>query len=160
MSAESFIQRHIRNLPLFARLSNDQINAVAAICELIRLEPGQLAFKQNEPTKGMMLMVGGRGVLTRQNVNGLEEPIGAVETGQYINESALYASGRETANLRIVQSAIIILIPRGRFVQVLTRFPELRTNLRVQTAADQRETARKLFKGQRENDGANQDRHI
>ncbi|MBE2270448.1 MAG: cyclic nucleotide-binding domain-containing protein [Anaerolinea sp.] len=152
MSAESFIQRHIRNLPLFARLSNDQINAVAAICELIRLEPGQLAFKQNEPTKGMMLMVGGRGVLTRQNVNGLEEPIGAVETGQYINESALYASGRETANLRIVQSAIIILIPRGRFVHVLTRFPELRTNLRVQTAPDQREATRKLFKGQRENE--------
>lgn len=152
MATDPFIQRHVRNLPLFARLTVQEVDAVARAAEVIQLQPGQIAFQQGQPTRGLMLFVAGRGVLTRRNANNVEEPVGAVEAGQYINESALYSTTRETASLRIVEPAVIILIPRGRFVQLLTHKPELRVNLRVETAADQRETPRYLFKGQRENE--------
>lgn len=152
MASDPFIQRHIRNLPLFARLTSEQIDMVARAAEVVRLQPGQLAFQQNQPTRGLMLFVAGRGVLTRLNENGVEEPVGSVETGQYINESALYATSRESASLRIVQPAVIILIPRGRFVNLLQHIPELRVNLRVETAGEHRETPRHLFKGQRDNE--------
>jgi hypothetical protein len=152
MATDPFIQRHIRNLPLFARLTAEQIDAVARIAEVVQLQPGQIAFQQGQPTRGLMLFVAGRGVLTRLNANNIEEPIGAVEAGQYINESALYTTTRENASLRIVQPAVILLIPRGRFVQLLAHDSALRVNLRVETAPDQRETARTLFKGQRDNE--------
>jgi len=152
MASDPFIQRHIRNLPLFERLTAQQVDMVAKAAEVIQLQPGQFAFQQNQPTRGLMMFVAGRGVLTRLNANNLEEPIGSVEQGQYINESALYTTTRETANLRIVQPSVIILIPRGRFVNLLSHIPELRVNLRVETSADHRETPRALFKGQRDNE--------
>ncbi|MBK9751593.1 MAG: Crp/Fnr family transcriptional regulator [Chloroflexi bacterium] len=152
MASDPFIQRHIRNLPLFERLTNPQIELVANAAEVIQLQPGQFAFQQGQPTRGMMLFVAGRGVLTRFNANNIEEPIGSVEQGQYINETALYSTTRETANLRIVQPAVIILIPRGRFVNLLSHLPELRSNLRVETSADHREAPRHLFKGQRDDE--------
>jgi hypothetical protein len=72
-----------------------------------------------------------------------------------VNETALYSAGVEEASLRVVESAIVLLIPRAPFVQLLATYPEIRANLRVQTAASAdlpgaaRETAVKLFKGQR-----------
>ncbi len=152
MASDPFIQRHIRNLPLFERLSPEQLEALARIGEVIQLQPGQLAFQQNQPTRGLMMFIAGRGVLTRLNANGIEEPVGAVEAGQYINETALYSTTRESASLRVVEPAVILLIPRGRFVQLLSQMPELRSNLRVATSPDQREMPRELFKGQRDNE--------
>lgn len=152
MASDPFVQRHIRNLPLFARLTSPQVEAVARTAETLQFAPGQLAFQEGQPTRGLMLFVAGRGVLTRLNANGIEEPIGSVETGQYINESALYTTNRESANLRIVEDSVVILIPRGRFVQLLPHMPELRANLRVQTDSTHREAPNKLFKGQRDDE--------
>lgn len=152
MASDPFVQRHLRNLPLFAQLSQQQINMLARIADVVRYEPGQLVFQQGQPTRGLILFISGRGVLTRTTAQGVEEPIGWVEVGQYINESALYSQSFESANLRVVETAIVLFIPAGRFVHLLTQIPELRANLRVQTAPQERKAAEQLFKGQREDE--------
>ncbi len=152
MASDPFVERHLRNLPLFARLSSQQISTLARIVDVVRYEPGQLVFQQGQPTRGLILFVSGRGALTRTTARGVEEPIGWVEAGQYLNESALYSQSFESANLRAVETAIVLFIPAGRFVHLLTQIPELRANLRVQTAPEERKAAEQLFKGQREDE--------
>lgn len=125
---------------------------VARIVDVVRYEPGQIVFRQGEPTRGLILFVSGRGELTRMTAQGGEVPIGWVEAGQYLNESALYSQSFESANLRVVETAIVLFIPAGRFVHLLTQIPELRANLRVQTAPQERKAAEQLFKGQREDE--------
>jgi Cyclic nucleotide-binding domain len=150
MMAERFVHSHIRNLPLFEQLSPPQIGVLANIAQVLRFDPGQLVLQQGQPTQGLLLFVSGRGILTQRAPNGMEETVGAVESGQYIDEIALYTSGVETASLRVVETAIVVLIPRAPFVQLLATYPEIRANLRVQTGTAQvRESAVKLFKGQR-----------
>ncbi len=148
--AEQFVQAHLRSLPLFEQLSPPQIGVVARITQVLRFDPGQMVFQEAQPTRGMFVFVSGRAILTRHGSNGMEESIGAVETGQYINEEALYSSGFETATLHVVETAIVLLIPRASFIQLVSAYPEIRANVRVQTGVAQaRETAVKLFKGQR-----------
>lgn len=157
--ADRFVQSHIRNLPLFEQMSAEQIRLLSTIVQVARLESGQTVFQENQPTQGMFLFVGGRGILTRRLPNGMEDRVGMVESGQYIDEEALYGEGFETASLRVIETAIVLLIPRAPFVQILTTYPEIRANVRVKTAGSAaqsepnaeplRETAGKLFKGQR-----------
>ena len=89
--AERFVQSHIRNLPLFEQLSPPQIGVLANIVQVLRFEPGQLVVQEGQPTQGLFLFVSGRGILTRRAPNGMEESIGSVESGQYVDEIALYA---------------------------------------------------------------------
>ncbi|MEO8393362.1 MAG: cyclic nucleotide-binding domain-containing protein [Chloroflexota bacterium] len=150
--AERFVQSHIRNLPLFEQLSPPQLGVLANVVQMLRFEPGQLVVQEGQATQGLLLFVSGRGILTRIAPNGMEESIGSVETGQYVDEIALYNTGVETASLRVVESAIVLLIPRAPFVQLLASYPEIRANVRIQTGnaqAQTRDAAVKLFKGQR-----------
>ncbi|MEP7293224.1 MAG: Crp/Fnr family transcriptional regulator, partial [Chloroflexota bacterium] len=148
--AERFVQSHIRQLPIFEQLSPPQMGVLSSIVQLLRLEPGTLALQEGQPTQGMLLFVSGRGVLTRYAPDGTQESVGVVEAGQYIDEDALYAVGVEPLSLHIVESAIVLLIPRAPFVQLISQYPEIRANIRVQTGvAQNRESAAKLFKGQR-----------
>jgi hypothetical protein len=62
--ADRFIQSHIRQLPLFEQLSPPQIGLLSNIVQLLRLEPGQLALQEGQPTQGMFLFVSGRGART------------------------------------------------------------------------------------------------
>ncbi len=148
--AERFIQSHIRQLPLFEQLSPPQIGVLSGIVQLLRLEPGTLALQEGQPTQGLLLFVSGRGVITRYAPDGTQESAGVVAAGQFIDEDALYMAGVEPYSLHIVESAIVLLIPRAPFVQLITQYPEIRANIRVQTdATHPRETASRLFKGQR-----------
>ncbi len=150
--AEHLVQSHIRSLPLFEQLSPPQVGVVARIAQVLRFEPGQLVFQEGQPTQGLMLFVSGSSILTRRAANGLEERIGAVASGQYINETALYTAGVESASLRVVETAIVVLIPRGAFVHLMSQYPEIRANMRVQVSPLLRETGVKLFKGQRDDE--------
>ncbi len=152
--AEQFVHSQIRNLPLFGQLTAPQIGVIAALTVVLRFEPGGLVVQEGQPTQGLFLFAGGRGILTRRSSSGMEDRVGTVEAGQYIDETALYDSGYENASLRIVETAIVLLIPRTAFVQMVTRYPEIRANLRIQSATDvaARQTGGKLFKGQRDDE--------
>lgn len=152
MSSDHFVLNHLRNLPMFERLSPQQLALVANAFQVIRYEPGQLAFRQGQPLRGMMVFVSGRGVLTRIGADGLEDRLGTVETGQYVNERALYTEGVETASLRIVEQSVVLFLDRRRFLNLILQNPEIRTNLRMTTAPDTRQPSRKFFKGQREDE--------
>lgn len=133
-------------------MTPDQINLMASAFQVIRYEPGQLVFHQGQPTRGLMVFISGRGILTQRGADGLEDRIGMVETGQYINEASLYHEGLESASLRIVEQSIVLFLDRRQFLQLLVQNPEIRTNLRVTTALDSREAALKMFRGQREDE--------
>jgi hypothetical protein len=152
MSSDRFVQNHLRNLPLFERLSPQQLTLVTNIVEVIRYQQGQLVFQQGQPTRGMVIFVSGRGILARIGADGLEDRLGSVESGQYVNEAALHQEGIETASLRIVEESIVLFLDRRRFLQLLMQNPEIRTNLRVTTAPDSRQPTRKVFRGQRDDE--------
>jgi len=155
-TSERFVQNHLRALPLFERLSPDQLAVVARSFQVLRYEPGQLVFQQGQPTQGMFVFVSGRGILTRRGANGFEEQIGQVTGGQYLNEMALYRPGIETASLRVVETMIVLFLSRAAMMQLIAHRPEIRTNLRVlhgpHDAQAGRQAPRKLFRGQRDDE--------
>ncbi len=129
--ADRFIFSRIQHLPLFAQLPDEQLEIVSDVFQAVRYEQGMFVFRQGQASQGLMLIASGRGVFIRVNAQGIEEQIGQINPGEYINEGALFAEIYESASLRVVETMIVLLLSRGRFAQMLTQEPALRTNLRI-----------------------------
>ncbi len=149
--AERFVQSHIRNLPLFQRLTAPQLAEIAGAFQVLRFEPNEVVFRQGQPSQGMFVFASGRGVLTQVGADGVERPVGGVGEGKHVNETALFTDGVENATLRAAESSVVLFLARQRFAQVLNDHPEIRSMLQVQL--DRFPSAlRNQFPGQREDE--------
>ncbi len=148
---ERFVQSHIRNLPLFQRLTPAQLAQIAEAFQVLRFEPGETIFQQGQPSQGMFVFVSGRGLLTQIGSDGAEQVVGAVGENEQVNESALFIEGVENASLRVAEPAVVLFLSRLRLAQVLAHHPDIRAALQGQRSRYPG-AAQKLFQGQRENE--------
>ncbi len=155
MSSERFVQSHIKQLPLFQRLPDDQLQLIANITEVLRFEPGMIVFQEGSPAQGLFMFIAGRGILSRLEPNTaptgprmIDEPVGEVNANEYVGETSLFVQTTENTTLRVVESAVILFLSHQRLVALLASHPELRTNLGAQRG-DQHKLIKSLFKGQR-----------
>jgi membrane protein YdbS with pleckstrin-like domain len=145
---DRFVLNHIRNIPLFERLSPDQLGALSTAFQVLRFEPGEIVFAQGQPTQGMFVFVSGKALLSRQTPQG-EQHLGLIGGGQYINEAALNEPMIESATLRIVESSVVLFLSRARMDAALTAQPSIQSSLRGRLDSEEVEIARQLFTGQR-----------
>ncbi|PJF25537.1 MAG: hypothetical protein CUN53_12275, partial [Phototrophicales bacterium] len=110
---DRFVLNHIRNIPLFERLSPDQLGALSTAFQVLRFEPGEIVFAQGQPTQGMFVFISGKALLTRQTPQG-EQNLGLIGGGQYINEAALNEPMIESATLRVLEPSVVLFLSRAR----------------------------------------------
>ena len=150
--ADPFIVSQLQRQTLFANLSDDQLQRIAEVSQVIQAQPGQYLFAQGQPVQAAQIFVSGRGALLSANAQGQSSQLGMVEAGQIINESAFFNSGMETASLRLLEPSVVIIIPREPVRQLMARDPALQANLRVLDASGGRDARKVLFRGQRSNE--------
>jgi hypothetical protein len=149
---DRFVETHIQQLPLFARLPPDQLRWATDAFRVMRFEPGEMIFAQGEPTQGLHMFITGRGVLARAEPTGRQRQIGAVGPNQYLNEGALFKPGIETASLQVTERATVLFVERKRLMTVIAHHPELRQYIPIPAVARQTQEMEMAFKGQRPNE--------
>jgi len=151
--ANPFIQSHIKTLPIFARLTPEQLDWLTEAFQVLRFDSGKIVFQQGRPTQGMFVVVDGRGVLTQSGPDGVERHTGSLSDNQYINEAALFAEGVESSTLRVTEASVILFLSRQRLDVLFELHPEIEPNLVVQQRQFQ-PAAKPSFPGQRANETA------
>jgi CRP-like cAMP-binding protein len=155
MNNNPFVLNHIKNIPLFERLTPDQLGALSLQFQVLRFEPGEIVFAQGQPTQGMFVFVSGKALLMRQTVPAApgaqpgEQRLGLITGGQYVNEAALSAPMIESASLRAVEPCVVLFLSRGRLEIVLQAQPALQGNLRGHLDEEEQQVTKTLFTGQR-----------
>ncbi|HEX2908136.1 MAG TPA: Crp/Fnr family transcriptional regulator [Phototrophicaceae bacterium] len=147
--ADRFILSHLKRLPVFARLSAEQLERVANSTQALRYEVGEVVFQQGQIHTGLTLLVSGRGLLTQIGPTGQEQIMAQVVADQYLNESALFKETVALATLRIVETAIIIGVLRQSMAAALTQPPNVPVNQPSPSAASPLPASESDFKGQR-----------
>ena len=150
--ADPFIVSQLQRQTLFANLSQAQLAKIADVSQMVQLAPGQYLFAQGQPVQGAQIFVSGRGTLLSTSPEGMSSALGTVEAGQLINENAFFSDGNESASLRIVEPATVLLIPRDPVRSLMAQDPALAANLRVLDASGARDARKILFRGQRDNE--------
>jgi hypothetical protein len=145
-----FVAAQLRRLPLFARLTPDQLERAASVAQVVQAAAGMALAAQGQPATAMFMFVSGRGILTRATVSGTEEQVAIVQEGQYVGEEALYSERIQPYTIRAAEPALVLVIPKAALAQQIVESPEMRANIGMTPPSTR--AATRIFKGQRDNE--------
>lgn len=110
--ADRFIISHIKRLPMFQTLPDAAVERLADLFRVLRLEPGEMVFRQWQVSQGLYMFVSGQGVLIQQRQDGTQQQLGVIGPNQFLNETSLTRENVEAATLHITQTAIVLFLSR------------------------------------------------
>jgi Cyclic nucleotide-binding domain/Bacterial PH domain len=116
----------MRRLPLFARLSPQQLEAVASRMQVLRFEASAIIYPQGSAPPGLLLLVSGSALQVQTGANGAERPVGQVQAGQFVDEPALLQEYASPVTLRATETTLIIFLARQQFQALTQQDPGLR----------------------------------
>ncbi len=149
---DRFLETHIRQLPLFANVPAEHLHWITEGFRVMRVEPGELVFKQGEPTAGLYMIVMGQAQLIQSSGNGPARVIGELGANQYVNEAALFRESVETASLRVLESTTILHLPRSALMNIIAHHPDIKHHVPIPIPAIAQQARERAFRGQRENE--------
>lgn len=150
--ADRFVIANVRRLPMFARLTAQQLDWVASVTQVQRFEPGEEMFQQGMVAPGMVMMIDGSGLLVQRGADGIERPFGKVSAGEYIHDAALFNDVTTPATLRAAESSIVLFLSRQQMRNLLAHHPEIRPNLVLPNLPKTQTQQVQQFQSQRENE--------
>ena len=130
---------------IFDSLTQTQLALVAAICESMTYQSGDIIIKENGRTDSMFIIVRGTveilvntGFVTKSTEDDDEMVLlTELTSGQVVGEIALVDQGIRTATARISQNESELLrIPRDKIINLCDKYPELGYKIMTNLAAD------------------------
>jgi signal transduction histidine kinase len=114
----------LRAVPFFAELPEADLAWIAAVAEVVALEPGDVLFTPGEPAEWML--IGLEGVLQgRREQLGPDAPVLVLRPGDISGTVPFSRMTEWMATGRAVTRARVARFPRSRFAELLQRVPAL-----------------------------------
>lgn len=117
--------RALRACELFGGLTPAALEAVAAMVVVKRLAKGDYLFREGAPAGGFYVVQHGAVNIHRVNAMGREQIIAVFRAGQSFAEAAVASDGGYPADARALEASIVLLVPKGDFLDLLRREPAL-----------------------------------
>jgi CRP/FNR family transcriptional regulator, cyclic AMP receptor protein len=115
----------LRKLPLFARLTDESLNAVAERAVFRNVTRDTVLFRCGEPCRGLYIVVSGRVRVYRSNPDGREQVLHTQETGQPLAEVPLFDGGPYPASARAMEDSRLLFLGSDSFAWLYRTHPEI-----------------------------------
>ena len=148
----NYIDSYIRQIPLFAKLSPEQLRLVSQAFEVRSYRAQEVICREGEPMLGMLTVISGQAVMLQLDANGIQQPIATVIANQTINQEALFSDGVHSATLYVQRPVTALKLTREKFMTLLAHRPELKIPLGLSQEDTSHHVHDVRFKGQRENE--------
>ena len=119
------ISNTLRQCQLFGGAAADDVEAIAAFVVPKALAKGEYLFHEHAPAEGFFVVQSGAINVHRVSPAGREQVISVFRTGQSFAEAAVAGQGGYPADARAIEASTVLLVPKGDFVDLLRRRPEL-----------------------------------
>jgi CRP/FNR family transcriptional regulator len=127
----AMVARGLKACRLFTGLGDTDLQDVADIVSLHRLERDEYLFREGQPSKGFFVVQQGAVSVHRVNPAGKEQVLHVFRTGESFAEATLSVESGYPADARAVEPSQVLMIPRQAFLDLLQRRPELALRLLV-----------------------------
>jgi CRP/FNR family transcriptional regulator, cyclic AMP receptor protein len=121
----------LRTVPLFAGLSNRELQRIGELADEIDLPAGRVLMRQGEHGSEMLVVVDGSARIERDGA-----VIAERGAGEVLGEIALLDGGPRTATVTLTRDSRLLVLGRREFQAAIDELPEVR--LRVLEAVAHR----------------------
>ena len=115
----------LRRLPLFARLGDEALRAVAGRTVLRTVPEGRILFRRGAPAEGLYVVVEGAVRVYRSTQQGREQTLHVQGPGQPLAEVPLFDGGPYPASARAETESRLLFLPRDAFERLYRSHPEV-----------------------------------
>lgn len=141
---ESVDKELLRNIPLFAKLPDDQLDELASLLQLHNFTAQQPVFWIGDSGSDFYIVQVGRVTLSYPDEQGKEVILASLGPGQFFGEISLLDGGVRTATARCQSDAILVSLNRADFLRFLETRPLAAGHIVSVLGARQREMLDKL----------------
>ncbi len=121
------VAEFLRNVPVFAGLSEQMLEEIAGIADSVRLERGQWLFREGEEADGVYVVRVGHLEVVQERSK--PEAINTLTRGAVLGELALLSESRRSASVRALRDTELLRIEAASFQALLRSEPELALSL-------------------------------
>jgi len=122
----------MKQLPLFADLSLDEMKAFYNVCEQVSYDPGQIIIEQGHPGQALIISREGHMQVSKVLAGGQETVLARLPPGKFVGEMALVDDVPTSARVKALDRVRALKIDKQRFEKFM--FEHDRIALRVYRA--------------------------
>jgi CRP/FNR family transcriptional regulator len=115
----------LRQAPLFATLTDDDLRRVAAIAVPRRYARKEAVFREGDRADGFFVVEAGKVKVFKLSEEGKEQVLHVLEPGQSFAEAAIFEGGSYPAHAEALADSELLLLPKQAFIDLLERYPRL-----------------------------------
>ena len=115
----------LKQVPIFDRLSDRELNTVSKIVHHREYDTDEFVFQSGTPGLGMYIILQGEAVLNGVNVDGEKVEFSQLSSGDSFGEISLISEDDRIANAVVLSSCKLVAFFRSDLLDIITRSPKL-----------------------------------
>jgi CRP/FNR family transcriptional regulator len=127
----AMIVRGLKTCRLFTGLGQEDLQDVASIASIRRLDRDEYVFREGQRSTGFFVVQQGAVSVQRVSAAGKEQVLHVFRANESFAEATLSMETGYPADARAVEPSQVLMIPRQAFLDLLQRRPELALRLLV-----------------------------
>ena len=119
----------LRQIPLFANLSDLQLDFIAHHSRLVEHEKGEVIYSRGEPPDAFYCLISGRVQVFSGSSGGRRETTEILHRGDYFGMTSLLTNEPHSVTAQALNDAILLKMKRSDFEKILREMPEVTIHL-------------------------------
>lgn len=126
MIEEELLQKDtLRNIPLFAELSIQQLRSITSISKLKQFRKNEVLFREDDFYKGFYVLLKGIVKVYKVSSSGKESVVHIVRPLNAFADIPLFEGGNYPVNAEALEDSLALLIPKEKFLDLIRNEPEI-----------------------------------
>lgn len=115
----------LRQIPLFADLSETELNFLLERAVALNYQPGQTVFIEGDPCEGLYVIQSGQVKIFKTSPSGREQILAIEEAGGSVAELPVFDGGDYPASAAAIGESTLLLIRKRDFQSLFLEHPEV-----------------------------------
>lgn len=127
--SEEIIVRHLRNVPLFKKLTLSELEPIVQIAQIRKYNRNTFVFMQDDPLDRVFFIQEGKVKIYKTDINGKEQIVSILKEGDMFPHVGFFRTGHYPAHAEVTEESKLIVIPIPDFEAILLQYPEVAVKL-------------------------------
>ena len=119
------LKTHLKDVPLFSKMNDDQLAALARTGDIRRVAKGQLIVNQSSTGDTFYIVISGHVKVALLHEDGREIVLSHLSEGNFFGELSLLDNDPRSASVIAAEDAALFVLSRKQFYQLITANPDI-----------------------------------